>query len=454
MITRKITLIGGGSYSWTDGLYITFLRNPFFGRETELCLYDVNEEALNNLYNYLQLYAERNPEQTVTVTKTTNEDEALYGADYVLVAISHGGFNAELEDHYIARRHGFYNVKGSESGIAGASRTVRHVPEFVRIGLKMQKLCPKAWLMNVTNPLTSLTRCVQKYADRNAIGFCHGIKNHLEILEPYFGCNNTRETGLFNDISFSVAGVDHCSFLTDVKYKGQDALQIMRDKGMIEAAWKGDSITIDDYFAGRENQRIRFIVWDMLGVMPGLSDEHCAEFYYQTTGTQVNRDTFGMHYDRIKDRTAAVNRLKSNILDNLNAGKTPMDTIADEIIHRAIEALDGGREYYDVMNYRNLGQVRELPNDIVVETFNTIDATGVHPAIANPLPKSALSVAYATAMREEMFMEAAMEQDEAKLTAALCNDPLVQDFTRVREVAHEVMEYNRQFLNPEIAKLL
>jgi len=42
-------------------------------------------------------------------------------------------------------------------------------------------------------------------------------------------------------------------------------LQIMRDKGMIEAAWAGkNNITYDDPFAGRENQRIRFILWDIL----------------------------------------------------------------------------------------------------------------------------------------------------------------------------------------------
>ena len=263
----KIALIGGGSYAWTDSLYTTFLDNDFYDRETELCLYDIDEEALNNVFAFCNMYNEKYPEKAITLTKTLNEDEALYGADYVLVAISHGGMEGELEDHYIARRHGFYNVQGSESGIAGASRTVRHVPEFVRIANKMKELCPNAMMMNVTNPLTALTRCVQKYADRHAIGFCHGILNHLEILLPYFGAES------FDDVSFSVSGVDHCSFLTDIKVKGQDALEIMRNKGMIEAAWANQSkIVLDDYFAGRENQRIRFILWDMLGTMTGLSD--------------------------------------------------------------------------------------------------------------------------------------------------------------------------------------
>ncbi len=440
----KISMIGGGSYSWTYGLFSTFVANPFFDKETELCLYDINAKPLEDVYAFCTYYNEKFPEKAITLTKTLSEDEALEGSDFVVVAISHGGLEAELEDHYIARRHGFYNVKGSESGIAGASRTVRHVPEFVRIARKMKRLCPKAVMLNLTNPLTSLTHCVQKYAGVEAVGFCHGIRNHLEILLPYFGAKG------FEDVSFSVSGVDHCSFLTDVKFHGEDALEIMRKKGMIEAAWAGKTnITFDDPFAGRENQRIRFIVWDMLGVMPGLSDEHCAEFYYQTTGTQPNRDLFGMHYDRIEDRTTSVKRLRENITIPLETGNMPDFRISDEHPDRVIEALSGGRPFYDVVNYRNLGQVRELPNDVVVETFVNFDATGAHPAIANPLPLAAQNIVIPTAVREQMFMEAAMEQDVNKLAAAISVDPLVQDFTKTRKIAQEIIDYNAQFITKE-----
>lgn len=437
---RKLAFIGGGSYAWTNLLYSTLLDNDFFHEETELCLYDVAEQNLNDLYDFCQLYNRTYPDRALTVTKTLCEDQALEGANYVIIAISHGGLAAEMEDHLIARRNGFYNVKGSESGIAGASRTIRHVPEFVRIAKKIRRLCPGAVLLNVTNPLTALTRCVQKYADVEAIGFCHGIRNHLSVLLPYFGAQS------MDEVSFSVSGVDHCSFLTDVKFRGEDALQIMRSKGMMEAAWANQSsITYQDHFAGKENQRIRFILWDILDCMPGLSDEHCAEFYYQTTGTPANRDTFGMHYDRLEDRPQSVIRLKQDVLDCLAAGKAPLHP-AGEILHRAIEALEGGRQIYDVANYRNLGQVRELPPDTVVETFLTIDATGVHPAIANPLPKAAATVVQATAAREELFMEAAVEWNEQKLISALATDPLVQDFTRVKAVAKEILDYNAQFV--------
>lgn len=438
---KKICLIGGGSYSWTDGLYANFLRNPFFDKDTELCLYDLNEDALNDMYTFCQRGNEKYPDKALTLTKTTNEDEALDGASYVLVAISHGGLKAELEDHVIARKYGFYNVKGSESGIAGASRTVRHVPEFVRIANKMKRLCaPGAKLLNVTNPLTAITRSVNKYAGVEAMGFCHGIMNHLEILLPYFGADS------FDDVSFSVSGVDHCSFLIDLKFKGEDALEIMRKKGMIEAAWAGKSnITYDDPFAGRENERIRFILWDILGYMPGLSDEHCAEFYGQVIGSQENRDFFGMHYDRIAERTKSATEARDKMKARLAAGESAKPRYNEEIIDRVIEAFEGGNKVHEVMNTVNVGQVPELPLGTVVETWCDVDAVGVHPNMALPMPKIVEAIVRPQALREELFMEAAMEHDEKKLAAALSIDPSVNDFRKVRAVAHEIFEYNDQF---------
>ena len=76
----------------------------------------------------------------------------------------------------------------------------------------------------------------------------------------------------------------------------------------------------------------------------------------------------------------------------------------------------------------------------------TFDATGVHPAIANPLPKAAQAIVLPTALREELFMEAAAEWNAQKLTSAICVDPLVQDFTRVRDVVKDIMDYNAQWL--------
>jgi len=434
----KITLVGGGSYAWTPGLARDFLTNDFF-KGIEVCLYDINELALNDIIELCNMYQKQVP-NNISFRKTIDLKEALSEAAYVIVAISHGGLEAELEDHRITRRYGFYNLKGSEVGIAGCSRTLRHVPEFVRIAREMEKYCPDAMLLNVTNPLTAITRCVNKYTSIKSAGFCHGVMNHLEILRPLFGADS------WEGVEFTVAGVDHCTWQLEVKYKGKDALQIMRDKGLIEAAKQGDNIaSYDDPFAGVENQRLRFLIWDIIGYLPAISDEHCAEFFGQIMKTEESRKYYGITYDRIADRMNSVVKGKEKVKSLLNGTVKPNFNSSGEILHKFIAALNGAGEIVGVVNYPNVGQIGNLPKGTVVETKCLIDSNGVHPINAGELPPILESIVRPIAIREELYMEAAVENNIKKLRGALSMDPLVNDFSKIDDICLELMNYNRKF---------
>ena len=436
----KVTMVGGGSASWTPILLQSFMLNPAL-EGAELCLYDIDPNALRDSAWLCSRYIEKRPECRIQITQSTELDSALKGAKYVIVAISHGGLDAELEDHRIARKYGLYNIKGSEVGIAGASRTIRMVPELVRIATHMKRICSDAIMLNVSNPLTSLTRSVRKYADVEAVGLCHGVINHLSILLPMIGAKR------IDEVDFNVAGVDHDSWLLSVKYHGKDALEKIRSDGWIERARQNEKIgEFDDPFAGRENQRLRFLLWDTFGYMPAISDEHCVEFFGQMIQTKERRDYFGMHYDRIVERTNTVEAAKASVAKQL-CGETEIKIQPQgEIVDKLIAALEGYGPYTDIMNYRNVGQVSNLPLDSVVETRVYVDSCGFHPVHAGALPPQIEPIVRPVAVREELFMEAAMEQSFEKLRAALVMDPLEFDFRCIDAVCHDILDYNKQFI--------
>jgi len=431
----KITIIGGGSYAWAPVLIRNLLTNDFFAEDT-ICLMDINTEALDDIHALAVKYNEL-AHRHFTFCTSTSMEKSLDGASYVVVAISHGGLEAELEDHRIARKFGFYNMKGSEVGIAGAARTLRHVPEMVRIAHAMEQHCPEAMLLNVTNPLTALTRSVGRYSKIQAAGFCHGVVNHLAMLLPYFS-----KTG-WDGVEFNVAGVDHISWLLDVRYRGQDALAIIKKKGFVEAAKKGTSMGYDDPFAGKENLRLRFLIWDIIGYLPALSDEHCIEFFGQIMGSAQARTHYHISYDRMVERTRTVHADRTRVKDLL-AGKRKLEIVrGGEIIDQFIAALHGGTRFLDVINYPNEGQISNLPLYSVVETKCLVDSTGVHPVHAGALPPILESIVRPVCIREELYMEAAMEKDVQKLKAALATDPIVNDFRRMDEIANVLLKQNR-----------
>ena len=435
----KITIIGGGSYSWTPAIVNDLMSNGFF-KNTLICLMDISPKPLEDLYQLCSLLQKARPDSNISFSKTTDLRSALEGSSYVIAAISHGGLEAELEDHRIARKYGFYNMKGSEAGIAGCSRTLRHVPEFIRLAREMEKYCPQAMLLNVTNPLTAITRSVNRYTSIKAVGFCHGVINHLGMLFPFFGAES------WEGVDFTVGGVDHCSWLLDVKYRGKDALEILKGKGLIEAAKRGESIaTYDDPFAGRENQRCRFLLWDILGYMPAISDEHCIEFFGQIMGSEEKRKYYGVTYDRIAERTKTVHRAKDEVAAVLKGEIPPLSLHSGEILDKFIAALNGGESFIDVLNYPNLGQIPNLPFGTVVETKCLVDSGGVHPVLCGNLPPVVESIVRPLAIREELYMEAAAENDIRKLKSALSCDPIVNDFRKIDEICSELMNYNNRF---------
>jgi len=432
----KITIVGGGSYAWMPSILPNIVNNDYLSG-SEIVLYDLSETALAHTSEYGRRLAEARPESRVVFTTASDLNAAVDGADYLVMAISQGGLRAELDDHVIARKYGYYNLKGSEVGIAGASRTLRHVREAVRIAKTMEDRCPGAFFLNVTNPLSAITRSVNKYTGIKAAGFCHGVVNHTEMLMPFFGAER------FEDIEFNVAGIDHCSWLLDLRFRGQDALEIIRRSGLVEIAKTGASVgTYNDPFAGEEHQRLRLSIFDFLGYIPGFSDEHIVVFFGELMGSGELRKHYMVTYDRIAERTRAVSTDKQEFIEMLD-GKLPLRTESSaEIIDRFIAALEGGGSFVDVVNYPNFGQICNLPDEMVVETLCHVSSTGVHPVITGGLPPILESIVRPAALREELYMQAGIEEDIAILRAALATDPLVHDFRQINEICEELMRYN------------
>jgi len=419
MVVIKITIIGGGSYAWMPAILPDLVRNDFFNG-IDVCLMDINSEALINVLAYTQKLSALRSESQIKFTTSTDLNESLDGADFVIFSVSQAGLAAEIEDHVIARKYGHYNYKGSEVGIAGASRTLRHVREMVRIARIMEQRCPNAIILNVSNPLTAITRSVNKYTNIEAVGFCHGIKNHLQLLFPVFDANS------WDEVDFIAGGVDHCSWILDVRYKGQDALKIMRER--------------KEQFIKIENQKLRYLIWETIGYLPALSDEHCAEFFGQIMDTEERRKYYGVTYDRIEERKNAVTYANKNISRDLSPDMLKHGS--GECIMPLIQALNGGGPLVDFLNYRNVGQIANLPFESVVETKCLVDAAGIHPVIMGELPPILESIVRPVVIREELYMEAAIEENAAKLKCALCMDPLVNEFRNIDELCEELMRYN------------
>ena len=185
MANVKIVLIGGGSYGWGPSVVGNILSNEFLDG-SEVVLYDIDAEALDMVYRLALRYAEATGAAT-RFSRTTVLQEALDGADYVVVTISTGGLDAMRADLEIPQNYGICQTVGATVGPGGALRTLRNVPVFLQLGRAMERHCPAAWMLNCSNPLSALTRVVNRETGIRAIGLCHGVLGQVGFFARFFG---------------------------------------------------------------------------------------------------------------------------------------------------------------------------------------------------------------------------------------------------------------------------
>ena len=95
-----------------------------------------------------------------TFATTTDQKKALDGADFVIVTISTGGFESMAVDIDVPARYGIRQSVADTVGPGGINRALRNVPVLVGIARDIEEVSPDAWLLNITNPMTCLTRAV------------------------------------------------------------------------------------------------------------------------------------------------------------------------------------------------------------------------------------------------------------------------------------------------------
>ena len=156
----KITFIGAGSLGFTRGLVRDVLTFPLLA-DAEIALMDIDADRLD--------FARRSVEKIIAlgnyparVTATLDRAEALAGADVVLTTILAGGTDVWRHDIEIPKKYGVDINVGDTRGPSGIFRFLRTINPMMDIVRDMEKYCPKAVLLNYTNPMAMLCGAMQR----------------------------------------------------------------------------------------------------------------------------------------------------------------------------------------------------------------------------------------------------------------------------------------------------
>ena len=443
----KITIIGGGSYQWSPKLVTDLLGTPSLSG-CHIALMDIDPEPLPKME---RLFAKANDllGSNATVETTTDRASALDGADFVVVTISTGGFESMSVDLDVPARYGLRQSVGDSVGPGGISRALRNIPVLVAIANDMVEHCPDAWLLNITNPMTCLTRSVTRQTPIKAVGLCHEIGGFCIDVAIAFGLP-------MEAVTATLTGVNHFPVVTALDVAGRDGLVALREMveelgGLSAIAPAPDRPPAEPFSKADFAQRhvLALTLLDRYGALPAAGDRHLAEFLPGVlTQDSGWGEAWGIGLTPISRREEHQAGYIADV-DAIVEGTKELSTYpSGELVAPVIDSLLTGTRREVPLNLPNTGQCPDLPLDAVVESICVVDADGMRGRDAAPVPAPLAELLRRHVAVQEMTVQAAVTGDVGLVKAAMSLDPLAgrSDLRAVEAMTEELLAGTSRWL--------
>ena len=276
----KVAYIGGGSRGWAWGFMMDLAMDE------EMCgtvrLYDIDRPAAErNQIIGSKISAHPDAKSRWEYQVSDSLQEALTGADFVVISILPATFEEMRSDVHLPERVGVYQPVGDTVGAGGFMRAMRTIPMYVTIAEAIRAYAPDAWVINYTNPMSLCVRTLYEvYPEIKAFGCCHEVfgtqKLLCSMLETEEGIPGVKRQDLYT----TVTGINHFTWLTRASYQGMDLMPLyarFADK-YFESGYEegGDKNWMNSNFECA--QRVKFDLFRRYGAIAAAGDRHLAEF--------------------------------------------------------------------------------------------------------------------------------------------------------------------------------
>jgi alpha-galactosidase len=445
----KIVLIGAGSAVFTRGLVADLIILRELG-PWELALVDTDSTALETAEGLSRkMVASQGADVTISVS--TDRRDLLPGADVVVTTVGVGGRRAWELDVHIPRKYGVYQPVGDSVLPGGISRAMRVIPVLVDVARDVQELCPDAWFFNYANPMTANCWAIRQATGLQVVGLCHGVFHVERQLAEFLGVPPEEVTTLY-------AGLNHLTFIFDLRRLGQDMWPVVREKLAAERAAAPDGRgkylgqTFAEGFAAADNP-FSWSLFEVYGAYPAVNDRHVVEFFPERFpdgdyyGLALGVDAFS-HAEIVAwgdDRYAAMRRqaLGEEQLDESIFHRTAGEHEQLLYILRSIQRDE--RQVFSV-NVPNNGAVPNLPADAVLELPAAATATGLRPLQILDFPDTLAGIVTRRLASVRPTVEAALAGDRDLFVESLLLDGAVSNRNVARQMGEELLEAHRQYL--------
>jgi alpha-galactosidase len=427
-----VAYIGGGSRGWAWGFMMDLADDDEM--EGSVSLYDIDKAAAeNNRIIGEKISAHRDAKSRWRYSVADSLEEALTGADVVVISILPGTFKEMRSDVHLPETAGIYQPVGDTIGAGGFVRAMRTVPMFVEIALAIRNYAPEAWVINYTNPMSVCVAALyEAFPKIRAFGCCHEVFGTQKLLaamiEDSLGIKNISR----QEIRVNVTGINHFTWFDSASYQDMDLFPVYRDfaEKYAETGFEGggDTNWINNNFHCLH--RVKFDLFRRFGLIAAAGDRHLAEFvpgWYLKSPETVSNWKFRLTTVDWRERDLAERLARSKALVS---GEEEVEiTPSGEEGHLLIKALMGLGDLISNVNLPNMGQISNLPLGAVVETNALFQRSEIRPIQAGTLPGNVAALVSRHVLNQRNTLEAALTCDLNLALTTFLNDPMCANLT-------------------------
>lgn len=448
----KIAIIGAGSVNFCPATVTDILLSErLMALNVTIALMDIDGEALKVGEQFSKKACEE-LKRNAKIYATTELDEAVKEADFVITAIEVDRYHYWSQDFHIPRKYGFRQVYGENGGPGGMFHTLRNLGPILHIAHRMEELCPNAWLINYTNPEAKLVEAIYRLTKIKAVGVCHGFSMGLDMISEILEMPKER-------IEAVGYGLNHFGWYTELKDKitGEDLYPLLRQKEK-EAHWlaKWDEVGLS---------RIMFRTY---GLFPYPGTNHVGEYiawsdeFLASTKIQYFFDPVNEKPWETKKTPSFVYNFCTNPTGIKFSHKDPEKQ--EEYIQR-FASTDKGYQvsgeygipiieaiFFDLhtvipsLNMPNMGTMMGIMEGMCVEGPCMIDAEGIHPMPVKELPTAITAMINHQGAIHKLVIEAYEKKSRNLLLQALLLDPSISNYNNAVALIDEMFTIQKDIL--------
>lgn len=448
----KLVLIGAGSTVFTQRLVADLILTGEADR-WELALVDIDPVTLDAVDRLVRKMLTFKGVE-FPVVSTLNRRDVLEGADFVVTTIAVGGRRGWELDVTVPRKHNIFQPVGDSVMPGGISRAMRMIPQMVAIAEDVGELCPQAYFLNYSNPMTSVCRAIRVKTGVPVIGLCHGVHHVEGVLARFLGKDEEGMT------SFGV-GLNHLTFLTDIRCNGEDMMPLMRAKAAEQRPLLEQELRAKQEWpntvVGRaprySDDPLAWSIFEQYGVFPVALDRHISEFYPERfpRGRYYGR-TLGVDAFSIDGRIALGDTWFDEMLAVARSPEPlPKSYFEDvpgesEQLIQIMQSLLGDKRHVFSVNMPNHGAVPGMPWDAVLEMPAAAGGPGFMPLQSKALAPALTAKLLSKIAAVEVTVEAALTGSFDLFVEALLADGSVSDPDAAVALASDLLEAHQQYL--------